>query len=325
MSRRADRCVCVRAPARLHMGFVDLHGGLGRRFGSLGLALERPFTEVSLSTAGRVSAAGPDAARATRYATMLAEHFDLASGTRIEVQQAIPPHAGLGSGTQLALSVGVGMARLFDLDAESLEIASVLGRGARSGLGLGLFEQGGFVVDGGSAGGYGPPPIITRLPFPAGWRLMLVFDRTREGVHGEAEREAFATLPRFPEADAAELCRLVLMQVLPGLVEGDLEAVGPALTRIQARVGDHFASAQGGRFASPGVTRVLDWLRSCGIEGFGQSSWGPTGFALCPDEETAMRLMAKAKRRFADEIALDFVVTRGRNEGASIRSESLVH
>ena len=307
------------------MGFVDLHGGLGRRFGSLGLALERPFTKVSLTSADRVSAEGPDAVRATRYATMLAERFDLPSGTRIEVLEAIPPHAGLGSGTQLALSIGVGMARLFDLDAGSLEIASVLGRGARSGLGLGLFEQGGFVVDGGSAGGYAPPPIITRLPFPPEWRLMLVFDRTREGVHGEAEREAFATLPRFPETDAAELCRLVLMQVLPGVVEGDLEAVGPALTRIQARVGDHFASAQGGRFASPGVTRVLDWLRACGIEGFGQSSWGPTGFALCPGEETAMRLMEEARRRFADEIALDFVVTRGRNEGASIRSESLVH
>ena len=325
MSRRADHRVCVHAPARLHMGFVDLHGGLGRRYGSLGLALERPFTRVSLTAAASVSAEGPDAARATRYAKMLAEHFALASGTRIDVQEAIPPHAGLGSGTQLALSVGMGMARLFDLDARSLEIATVLGRGARSGLGLGLFEQGGFVVDGGSAGGYEPPPIITRLVFPPEWRLMLVFDRTREGVHGEAERDAFSTLPRFPEADAAELCRLVLMQVLPGLVEGDLEAVAPALTRIQARVGDHFASAQGGRFASPGVTRVLDWLRACGIEGFGQSSWGPTGFALCPGEETAMRLMAEARRRFADEIALDFVVTRGRNEGASIRSESLVH
>ncbi len=26
------------APARLHLGFLDLNGGLGRRFGSLGLA-----------------------------------------------------------------------------------------------------------------------------------------------------------------------------------------------------------------------------------------------------------------------------------------------
>ena len=325
MPSRADRCVCIHAPARLHMGFVDLHGGLGRRYGSLGLALERPFTRVRLTTATGMRAKGPDASRAVRYARTLAQHFDLPTGVHIDVQEAVPPHAGLGSGTQLALSIGVGMARLFDLDADSLEIASVLGRGARSGLGLGLFEQGGFVVDGGSAGGYAPPPIVTRLTFPPEWRLMLIFDRAREGMHGEAERAAFATLPRFPEADAAELCRRVLMQVLPGLVEGDLEAVGPALTRIQARVGDHFASAQGGRFASPGVTRALDWLHARGIEGFGQSSWGPTGFALCPGEETAMRLLSEARRRFADEIALDFVVTRGRNEGASVRSESLVH
>ena len=307
------------------MGFVDLHGGLGRRYGSLGLALERPFTRIRLSTATEMKAEGPDASRAVRYARTLARHFDQPAGVHIDVQEAIPPHAGLGSGTQLALSVGVGMAKLFDFDTASLEIATVLGRGARSGLGLGLFEQGGFVVDGGSAGGYAPPPIVTRLAFPPAWRLMLIFDRSREGVHGEAEREAFAALPRFPEADAAELCRLVLMQVLPGLVEGDLSVVGPALTRIQARVGDHFASAQGGRFASPGVTRVLDWLRACGIEGFGQSSWGPTGFALCPGEDTAIRLVAEARRRFAGEIALDFVVTRGRNEGASIKSESLVH
>ena len=307
------------------MGFVDLHGGLGRRYGSLGLALEHPFTRVRLSTAARTSGEGPDAARAVRYAESLARHFDLPSGVHIDVREAIPPHAGLGSGTQLALSVGAGMAKLFDLDAHGPEIATVLGRGARSGLGLGLFEQGGFVVDGGSAGGFAPPPIITRLAFPPEWSLMLVFDRKREGVHGEEERKAFATLPRFPESDAAELCRLVLMQVLPGLVERDLEAVAGALTRIQARVGDHFASVQGGRFASPGVTRVLDWLRACGIEGFGQSSWGPTGFALCPGEETARRLVAEAKRRFADEIALDFLVTRGRNEGAAIRSESLVH
>ena len=325
MSRRADRCVCVHAPARLHMGFVDLHGGLGRRYGSLGLALERPFTRVRLSPAPSVSAHGPDARRAAGYAAALAAHFDLSGGACIEVQEAIPRHAGLGSGTQLALSVGAGMAKLFELDAGSLEIATALGRGARSGLGLGLFDQGGFVVDGGSAGGSVPPPVITRLPFPPEWRMLLVFDRTREGVYGEAESEAFAALPRFPEADAAELCRMVLMRVLPSLVESDLGAFGRALSRIQARVGDHFSRAQGGRFASPSVSRVLNWLRARDIEGLGQSSWGPTGFALCPDEETANRLVAEAKRRFADEFALDFAVTGGRNEGARVRSEPLVH
>ena len=307
------------------MGFVDLHGGVGRRYGSLGLALERPFTRVRLEPASRVVAGGADAARAARYAAVMAERFNLAGGARIDVEEAIPPHAGLGSGTQLALAVGTGMAKLFDLDVRSVEIAAALDRGARSGLGIGLFDQGGFVVDGGSAGDGVPPPVVARQPFPSGWRLLLVFDRAREGLHGAAEIEQFAALLRFPEADAAELCRLVLMCGLPGVVEADLDAFGDAVGRIQARVGDHFAGVQGGRFASPSVSRVLEWLGSRGLAAVGQSSWGPTGFAVCPSEPIANRLMAEAEVRFGGEPGLDFAVTRGRNHGARIESTLPVH
>ena len=302
------------------MGFVDLHGGMGRRYGGLGLALEHLFTRIRLEPAPRVTAEGPDAARAARYATGLAEHFELPGGVRIEVEEAIPPHAGLGSGTQLALAVGAGMAALFGLDVRTVEIAAALKRGSRSGLGIGLFERGGFVVDGGAAGDGTPPPVIARLPFPAEWHVLLVFDRAREGVHGAAEIEAFTALPRFPGADAAELCRLVLMGALPGLVEADLDAFGDAVGRIQTRVGDHFAGAQGGRFMSPGVTRVLEWLGSHGLKGLGQSSWGPTGFAVCPNAPVANRLMAEAGRRFGRDPGLDFAVTRGRNAGARVEA-----
>ena len=320
MSNHAGRHASVRTPARLHMGFVDLHGGMGRRYGGIGLALEHLFTRVRLEPAPGVTAEGPDAARAARYATRLVEYFGLSEGVRIEVEEAIPPHAGLGSGTQLALAVGAGMAALFGLDVRTAEVAAALERGGRSGLGIGLFDRGGFVVDGGTAGDGIPPPIIARLPFPPEWRLLLVFDRGREGVHGEAEIEAFAALPRFPGADAAELCRLVLMGVLPGLVEADLDAFGDAVGRIQARVGDHFAGAQGGRFMSPGVAQVLEWLVSRGLKGVGQSSWGPTGFAACPSEGMANRLMAEAERRFGRGSGLDFVVTRGCNEGARVEA-----
>ena len=33
------QCVEVFAPARLHLGFLDLQGGLGRSYGSIGLAI----------------------------------------------------------------------------------------------------------------------------------------------------------------------------------------------------------------------------------------------------------------------------------------------
>ena len=325
MSNRADLCVRIEAPARLHMGFMDLHGGVGRRYGSLGLALQGPCTRVRLKAASGVAAQGPDAHRAARYAHEMVERFDLPEGVRIDVEEAIPPHSGLGSGTQMALAVGTGMAKLFDLDVSTAEVAAMLDRGARSGLGIGLFDQGGFVVDGGSAGDGAPPPVIARLAFPADWRLLLVFDRSRQGTHGEAEIEKFAALLQFPEADAAELCRLVLMCALPGVVVADLDALGDAVSRIQARVGDHFADVQGGRFASPQVSRVLEWLASRGLKAVGQSSWGPTGFAVCPSEAVARGLMAEAETRFGREFGLDFAVTRGRNCGARVERTLSAH
>ena len=38
--------VMVEAPARLHLGFMDLNGATGRRFGSLGLALDGFSTRI---------------------------------------------------------------------------------------------------------------------------------------------------------------------------------------------------------------------------------------------------------------------------------------
>ena len=307
------------------MGFVDLHGGVGRRYGSLGLALERPFTRVRLTPACGVVADGPEARRAARYASEMIGHFALPGGVRIDVEEAIPPHSGLGSGTQLALAVGTGMARLFNLDVPTAEIAAALDRGTRSGLGIGLFDQGGFVVDGGSAGDGVPPPVIARLPFPVDWRLLLVIDRGHQGPHGAAEIEKFAALLQFPESDAAELCRLVLMCALPGVVVTDLDAFGDAVGRIQSRVGDHFADVQGGRFSSPGVSRVLEWLGSRGLKAVGQSSWGPTGFAVCPNEPVADGLMAEAESRFGHRYGLEFTITRGRNHGARIECTAPAH
>ena len=182
------------------MGFVDLHGGLGRRYGSLGLALERPFHPAVPHSRGaqRTSVQGPDAARATRYAKMLAQHFDLPSGVRIDILGCDSPTRRArfrdAARTQRRHRHGGGSS---SLDAGSLEIATVLGRGASdSGLGLGLFEQGGFVVDGGSAGGYAPPPIITRLAFP---RRVAPDARVRPRLGKECtERRSGKPLPRFP-------------------------------------------------------------------------------------------------------------------------------
>ena len=221
----------------------------------------------------------------------------------------------------MALAVGTAVARLYSAAWPPREIATALGRGGRSGIGLGLFEHGGFVVDGGRGEQDIPPTLISRLAFPAHWRLVLVFDPAYKGLHGAAEKQAFADLPHFPDASAGHLCRLALMQAMPALAEGDIARFGSAISAIQGIVGDHFAPAQGGRFASSRVTRALGWLAANGAAGVGQSSWGPTGFALVDSETQARTLVRIAAIDFAND-GLEFMVCTGRNAAAEIRTES---
>lgn len=321
MTPSACHSATVSAAARLHMGFLDLNGGLGRRYGSLGLALEALATTVSVRHDATVSAEGPQAARAEAYAHAAMRALDIRGGVRVTIQEAIPEHAGLGSGTQLALAVGAAVARLHNLSWTAREIAGALGRGGRSGIGIGVFEHGGFVVDGGRGQRDAPPALISRLAFPAHWRFVLVFDPAYAGLHGDAEKQAFAALPAFPESGAAHLCRLTLMQALPALAEGDIAGFGAAIGEIQRTVGDHFAPAQNGRYASPRVTRALDWLTASGAAGVGQSSWGPTGFALTDSDERAHALARRARIDLAAD-GLEFVVCAARNRGADIHAET---
>jgi beta-ribofuranosylaminobenzene 5'-phosphate synthase len=310
--------VTVTVPARLHLGFLDLNGDLGRRFGSLGLAIDTPRTRLSLGRGERVHAEGADAARAQRHLETLAERYRLDRRLDLRIDESIPNHVGLGSGTQLALATGAAVARLFGLDLDARTIAGLLDRGARSSIGIATFEQGGVVLDGGRGESEDPPPVLSRLPFPEAWRVLLIFDRSRQGLHGPEEAAAFRRLPLFPAGEAAHLCRLVLMVALPGLAEEDLGRFGAAVAELQRAIGDYFAPVQGARFLSRSVAEVLAWLEAEGIAGIGQSSWGPTGFGLVGSEAEAAALLAAARRRWPAESGLSFALSRGRNRGADI-------
>ena len=313
----------VTAPARLHLGFLDLAGDLGRRFGSLGLALDRPRTRLTLEPAARLSVKGPEAERAERILRQLAELLAVRPAVRLTIEEAIPAHMGFGSGTQLALAVGAGFCRLQGRAVEAEALAVRLGRGARSAIGVAAFRTGGFVVDGGRDVETRLAPVVARLPFPEDWRVLLILDRGHRGLHGEAETSAFRDAPPFGAALAGELCRLTLMQALPGLAERDLARFGAAVSEIQRRLGDYFAAAQGGRFTSPKVARILAGLEADGVTGLGQTSWGPTGFAFFASEARAEQAHAALAARHAGDPALDFEISRGRNKGAEIETHGI--
>ena len=287
--------------ARIHLGFLDLHGGLGRDFGSIGVTLDNICTHITVvadtshrANRSSVRVRGKDAARALQYAETVAREMNCEFPLDITVHSAIPSHSGLGSGTQLALSIGRAVARLMGRQDSTASIATMLGRGKRCSIGIASFDQGGFILDGGRGGQSELSPVLSRLAFPEQWRFILLMDRTGSGLHGKDELVAFDQLPEFSETAAAHLCRLTLMRLLPGVVEQDINAFGSAVTEIQQVVGDHFSLAQGGRFASSEVAHWLNWFTDKGASGVGQSSWGPTGFVICESAQQADAWLADA-------------------------------
>jgi beta-RFAP synthase len=315
-SELAPAGVAVTVSARLHLGFIDLNGSLGRRFGSVGLAISAPRGMVTLRRAAATRIEGVDSERAGRYLAAMQQHLGLAGGHHLAVVNALPQHAGLGSGTQLALAVAAALRRLYGLALDAPGDALQLDRGARSGVGVGLFEAGGLVVDAGRGPNTAMPPIISRMDFPPEWRIIIVLDPTHQGLFGESERAAFKALGPMAASDAAHACRLLLMQALPALAERDIMRFVAAIGQMQETLGDYFAPAQAGhRFTSCKVAAVLNLLANEGAHGVGQSSWGPTGFAFAEGAEEAERLADLARRR-PESSALDIRVVSGLNRGA---------
>ena len=316
----AARCsVNVTTSSRLHLGFFDLNGGLGRKFGSIGLSLQAPVTSLSISPSKTFTAEGEGAERAIKIAQQVARHLNVDGGVHIHLDQVIPEHSGLGSGTQLSLAVGMAMNALYQRNLNVNEVAVLTQRGTRSGIGLGTFSTGGLIVDGGRASKSPVPPVIARAEFPEDWPILLIFDKGHSGVYGTQELSAFQNLPLFPEASAALLCRQVLMQALPAIAERDLPAFGQAIQALQAVTGDYFAPAKGGgRYTSSLLANVLSQLQANGVHCFGQSSWGPTGFAVFENQLEAETQLNQLNASFGHEQTLQFLLTKANNQSSQI-------
>ena len=316
VSNPTPSAIEVIAPARLHLGFLDMDGGLGRKFGSLGITIDALGTRLECRKADKTTVTGPSAERAATVIERLSDLLGLRQPVNMIIHEAIPEHQGLGSGTQMALAAGAALTALTGTLLPPRRLAALLNRGARSGIGIAGFEQGGVILDGGRGPSTEVPPLLARLPFPDPWRIILISDPAHEGLSGSAEIAGFKALPPFPPELAGQLCRLILMRILPALAEADLEGFGSGVTQLQTIMGDHFATAQGGRFTSPNVALVLDWFQRQGIKGYGQSSWGPTGFVLVESQESAEKLLRNVSDgRYSP---LRFTLCRGQNTGGTV-------
>jgi beta-RFAP synthase len=336
----------------LHFGLLSFGGPKERQFGGVGVMVDAPGLSISLRRAERLSAAGPLAERAIEFARQVAANWEAADGPQpaasvamssgepavhIEIESAPQQHVGLGTGTQLGLAVAAGLARLAQAtsgtaggaavgngavcdpvsDSDAVRWARWIGRGERSAIGTHGFARGGLLVEGGKRAAGTVSPLVSRLELPDAWRFVLLIDREKRGLSGPQECRAFADLPPTEPEVTASLCREVLVELLPAAAEGDFDTFGESLYRYGHEAGLLFAQRQGGAYAAGLQTELVAWLRTQGVRGVGQSSWGPTIFALARDPAQAAALAADVGRHFA-AAQLIAIVAAPANRGALI-------
>ncbi|WP_058366599.1 beta-ribofuranosylaminobenzene 5'-phosphate synthase family protein [Haloparvum sedimenti] len=334
--------VRVTTGARLHFGFGNLSLSHERLYGALGAALAEPRVvvdaeraeapTVTLDVEGGVRDREALADDLCAYAERACELLDV-SGAAVTLRETLPRHAGLGSGTQLALATLAGVARAHDRAPAARERAPELGRGGRSGVGVATFERGGFVLDAGhptarfttdrpDVGSWEVPAVAARHPVPDDWRFLVITPDAPPGRNGEAEDASMrAAVERAEPGIADRVAGVVTRRVLPAVAEGRAEAFGAAVAEVGRLNGAWYADEQGGVYRPPVGDLVATLDDDPAVFGAGQSSWGPAVFGVT--DASRAEAAAAAGEAALDAAGVDGTVriVRGRNRGARIEGE----
>ena len=288
------RIVRVSAPSRLHFGLLRFASDSERSFGGLGMMIDQPRTVVEVSESAEWQDRGLQSQRAREFAqlTLNGLAVDRPAALSIQVIEAPPPHTGLGSGTQLALATARAVCELCgQKDLELQQLVEAVGRGGRSAVGSYGFQDGGMIWERGKSPGEHLGELDVRLRVPHDWRIVLIEFPLMAGLSGKDESDAFSRLPKVPVETTSCLIKLAEEQILPAIEQGKFNTFANAIYEYGIEAGNCFAQIQGGPFATEAIAAGVKRLRSLGIHGVGQSSWGPSTFSFCESPSNAQELM----------------------------------
>ncbi|MBC7085633.1 MAG: beta-ribofuranosylaminobenzene 5'-phosphate synthase [Methanomethylovorans sp.] len=319
----------VKSPSRIHMSLIDMNAELGRVDGGVGISIDYPHVVISAEIDDDIKIIGSSmlAPRMEAAARILLPHGE---GVRITIEEDMPLHVGCGSGTQASLSVAAAVNKLYDLGLSVREMAIAVGRGGTSGIGVASFEKGGFIVDGGhkfvdkgsfspsSASRTPPGPVLFREDFPD-WEIILALpgENMYIGAHDAQEVDIFRKECPIPLQEAQAVAHIVLMNMMPAILERDIEGFGQATNRLQT-IGFKKREIQ---LQHQSVRDLIELLQDSGAYGAGMSSFGPVVYAFTDNPEDAAYLKEDAQAFLDSTIGGKVIITKANNTGALIWEE----
>lgn len=339
-----EKTVIVEAPSRIHLGLIDMHGGLGRVDGGIGISLTDPGVLIEArpndslevhcdepNKPGEPPGESPGCADVVqRVAEQVISKMGLYGGARLTVRRVPPRHAGLGSGTALSLATARALLELYGKELSVHDMAKLTGRGGTSGIGTASFEHGGFIIDGGhSFGNHGeksafkpssasteakPAPVTVNLQFPKDWKILLATPDIPPGANGQKEVDIFKKFCPVPKDEVREICHEVLMRMLPSVSDCDLDLFGSSVNRMQ-NLGFKKVELS---LQPPYIPDLIELMRNSGAACAGMSSFGPALYAI---GDTGMKEVKQSVKDYMSEYGEGgkVIITSACNTGAQVR------
>jgi beta-RFAP synthase len=322
--------IVIKSPARLHFGQLDLNGDIGRIYGGSGVGIKEPYCKMKFKKSDKIIVKGEKSKEVKntleklinnlREKALLNENL----GVIVEVENILPFHTGLGSGTQIGLTLAEGINNLYNLNLDKFKIAELVDRKhSRSAIGFGVFYYGGFITDGGRTTEEKEndnylPPILFKESIPEDWYFIIIIPSlAKEKMAGKKEIETFKKIEKMDIKISAENSHHLLLGMLPALKEKDIIKFSKHLNIIEDNVADYFSEIQSGKYTSSYAQEIIDFLESNQVLGRGQSSWGPSLYALFQNKEKAKRIKDDILIKFKTKIDRIYI-TSAANTGAEI-------
>lgn len=316
-------------PSRLHFSLIDLNGDLGRVDGGIGVALNYPniiLESELLPNSDIVVKDGLESEIIYDIAKNVLSKLDIDGGIKFNLVSTVPSHIGLGSKTQLSLAVAFAINYLFDKGKSVLDLAKIVKRGGTSGIGVNIFEKGGFILDGGHSFGENkqkksflpsrasdapPPPVLIRYDIPKDYYFVIAVPNDCIEIEGSNEVNIFKNNCPISKAEVGEVCRVILMVIMPALCQNDIEMFGKGLSELQ-KIGFKKLEVD---LQPPSIKDLIQFLTKNGAYGSGISSFGPSTYGLVKGLENAKKLEKKTKEYLKKNGGGKVFITNVNNNG----------
>ena len=109
------------------------------------------------------------------------------------------------------------------------------------------------------------------------------------------------------------------MKIIPGLLEYDFNAFANGIQKIQENMSEIFYGNKN-NYSNQSISKIFKFVREKKYIGFGQSSWGPTGFVFCKNREQREEIFNMIENfiELKKIEGINLLKVRGRNFGNKI-------